>query len=451
MHMVTVSNFRNPGVLLEPPSRNARRRYGFGVTRMTYNGQLCRSGRSQVSSLRVHAEDRGCESFPCSRPEARKVLPDLNTRSVGKNDQPIKRSSASQVSSTEPKKIYDLDGQLVTSLETALRYYFKEVITGCTRILKHPNPARALGNILKDEMNMIYLMICNDFSAAMLPYWCMGANLLSASPSLNTGDYHHFLFQAATTMSKEVCYSFLYLYSFNLANQYMGATGDATDKPWRPIPSGLLTREGALARCVLVNLLYDFVSWHLGVLHWTLMWQAIIASQFGWYEKDQSSRGLGRSVGMFVGTVVLCYAGVSLTTTMTPALQLWTVTRGALNANHHWMQDFRDVEGDEKVGRTTFPLLFGVERARKLMGFIFLMDPIYLHFVVMKDSSYSIPQLVLEGLGALLCAIIAFRVMNLKSPAEDNETYTLWFTTYWHNWTFLVVGPAFLVGLNSHI
>ncbi|CAM6123383.1 unnamed protein product [Calypogeia fissa] len=449
MHMVTVSKFRNPGGVLGPPSRNARRRHC--VTRTTYNGQLCRSGRSQVSSLRVQAENRGSGSFPFSRPEAEKVLPDLNVRNVGKIDQPIKRSSASHVSSTDAKEIYDLDRMLVTSLETALRYYFKEVITGSTRILKHPNPARALGNILEDEMNMIYLMICNDFSSALLPYWCIGVNLLSASPSLNTGDYHHFLFQAATTMSKEVCYSFLFLYSFNLANQYIGATGDAIDKPWRPIPSGVLTREGALARCVLVNLLYDFVSWHLGVLHWTLIWQTIIASQFLWWEKDQSS-GLGRSVAMFVGTVVICYAGVFLTsTTMTPALQLWTVTRGALDGNHHWMQDFRDVEGDEKVGRTTFPLLFGVERARKLMGFIFLMDPIYLHFVVMKDSSYSTLQLVLEGLGALLCAILAFRVMNLKSPSEDNETYTLWLTTYWHNWTFLVIGPAFLLGLNSDI
>ncbi|CAM6111506.1 unnamed protein product [Calypogeia fissa] len=134
----------------------------------------------------------------------------------------------------------------------------------------------------------------------------------------------------------------------------------------------------------------------------------------------------------------------------TPTLQLWTVTRGALFGNNHWMQDFRDVEGDHKVGRTTFPLLFGVERARKLMGFIFLMDPIYLHFVVMKDSSYSTLQLILEGLGVVLCVALAFRVMNLKSPAEDHETYTLWLTTYWHNWNMLAVGPAFLVGLNSH-
>ncbi|CAM6113007.1 unnamed protein product [Calypogeia fissa] len=158
-----------------------------------------------------------------------------------------------------------------------------------------------------------------------------------------------------------------------------------------------------------------------------------------------------RSLAMFIGTVAQCGAGVSLATTMTPTLLLWTVTRAALVGNHHWMQDFRDVEGDHKVGRTTFPLLFGVERARKLMGFIFLMDPIYLHFVVMKDSSYSTQQLVLEGLGALLCAILAFRVTNLKSLAEDKETYTLWLATFWHNWNFLVIGPAFVVGLNSHI
>ncbi|CAM6099353.1 unnamed protein product [Calypogeia fissa] len=297
---------------------------------------------------------------------------------------------------------------------------------------------------------MIYLMMCNDFPAAILSYCCIGANLLAASPFLQTGDHDLFLFQAATTMSKEVCYSFLYLYSFNLANQYTGAAGDAIDKPWRPIPSGLLSRDSALARCFLVNLLYDFVSWHLGVLHWALMWQMIIASQFLGYEEDHSSNGVGRSVAMFIGTVAQCCAGVSLATTMTPTLQLWTVTRGALVGNHHWMQDFRDAEGDHKVGRTTFPLLFGVERARKLMGFIFLMDPIYLHFVVMKDSSYSTLQLILEGLGVVLCAALAFRVMNLKSPAEDHETYTLWLTTYWHNWNLLAVGPAFLVGLNSH-
>lgn len=448
----TVANFRSStGVVAALAPKTRWRPHGFNHTRITFNRHLCRPGRrgiGEILSSPVHPHEMS-ESACFVRSALREEWPDQHSDNVRRVAQlPGTSSLTSRRSFTAANKD-DSIGTLGRTIETALQIYFNEVREGCERILKDPNPAGALGNVLRQEFNMVYLMMCNDVSSAMLTYWCIGANLLAASPFLQTGDFHHFLIQAATTMSKEVGYSFLYLYSFNLANQYNGVAGDAIDKPWRPIPAGLVTEEGALARCVLVNLLYSFVSWHLGVLHWTLIWQAITASQFLGYEKDNST-GLGRSVAMFVGTVVQCCAGVSLATPMTPTLLAWAITRGALSGNHHWMQDFRDVAGDQRVGRTTIPLLFGVDAARKLMAFIFLMDPFYLHFVVMRGSNYTTPQLILEGLGAVLCATLAFRVMTRTTPAEDHETYTYWLTTYWHNWTFLLVGPAFLIGLDHH-
>lgn len=444
--MATPADFLSNVGVVGAVAPKAGGRHRLDQTRISSFRQPRRFGRRRigdVSSWRVHAEERP-ENSLLSRPAPRKEVPDLHSANVKKIDPP-KRLSADDISYTEPVEDHSVD--FGKTLGKALQSYLDEVTTGCAQILKDPSPARAFGKILSKEGKMVYIMMCNDVSSALLPFICMGANLLTVSPFLQTGDYRNFLIEAATTMSKEVAYSFFYLYAFNLANQYLGADADVIDKPWRPIPSGLVSREGVLARYVLASLLYSFVSWQLGVLQWTLLWQALTAAQFRWLNKDKSTRGLGRSFAMFAGTFTMCGAGVSLATTMTPTLLLWSLTRSAVSGNHHWMQDFRDIDGDKRVGKTTFPLMFGVENARKLLAFIFFMEPIFLHYVVMKDTSYSTMQLILEGLGLGFYAVLIYRVLYCTTPKEDHDTYTWWLTTFSHNWNFLLVGPAFLMGL----
>ncbi|CAM6099352.1 unnamed protein product [Calypogeia fissa] len=139
--MDTLAISRNTVGVVEPVARTPKCRDGFDQTRVAVscNRQLWRSGRRQVSfESRVHVEEPSGSSF--ARPEITclKVLQDLQFQNVGKIDQPAdKISAASHVSST--------DGNLGTPLDTALRHYFNEVTTGCARILKDPNPARALG------------------------------------------------------------------------------------------------------------------------------------------------------------------------------------------------------------------------------------------------------------------------------------------------------------------
>ena len=51
---------------------------------------------------------------------------------------------------------------------------------------------------------------------------------------------------------------------FNLSNQYTGAEEDKINKPDRPIPSGLVTVEGARFRWYIVTVLYLIVGLAIG-------------------------------------------------------------------------------------------------------------------------------------------------------------------------------------------
>ena len=67
-------------------------------------------------------------------------------------------------------------------------------------------------------------------------------------------------------------YFFHYIYSFNLSNQYTGAEEDKINKPDRPIPSGLVTVEGARFRWYIITVSYLVVGVAIGNVWSSLLW-----------------------------------------------------------------------------------------------------------------------------------------------------------------------------------
>ena len=96
------------------------------------------------------------------------------------------------------------------------------------------------------ELQLSYRFMWRDIPAGVLP---------GVAFTLVAVKYHGSTdFVSALLWS--LLYFCLYLYSINLCNQYTGVEEDRINKPDRPIPSGLVSVEGARFRWYIVTALY---------------------------------------------------------------------------------------------------------------------------------------------------------------------------------------------------
>ncbi|XXH01972.1 hypothetical protein Hte_008335 [Hypoxylon texense] len=159
---------------------------------------------------------------------------------------------------------------------------------------------------------------------------------------------------------------------FDLANQRLpeSAREDALNKPWRPVPSGLMTSaqvRRAMLFCIPAVLAVNYVSGVgaetslLLVLTWLyndlmggdenwIVRNAIIASAFWMYNTGS--------------TKVACSSLHGQTALITEKGALWTtIISGVIFTTMH-VQDLKDQEGDCARGRRLAPLVLGDLTAR---------------------------------------------------------------------------------------
>ena len=107
-----------------------------------------------------------------------------------------------------------------------------------------------------------------------------------------------------------VVYFFLYTYSFDLSNQIAGVEEDKVDKPDRPIPSGLLTIQGAKYRWWVVTALYVATGIVVGNVWSCILWiAAFLAYNHGGLDKHWFTKNC---FVIPLGTIVLGWAGWSI-------------------------------------------------------------------------------------------------------------------------------------------
>ena len=113
-----------------------------------------------------------------------------------------------------------------------------------------------------------------------------------------------------TVIPWALLYFFLYQYSFNLSNQIAGIEEDKINKPDRPIPSGLITLQGAKHRWYVVTALYIVAGMAIGNVWSSLLW--LIATSLhndcGW-DKHWFTKN---SIIMVIGVIVQAWASWSI-------------------------------------------------------------------------------------------------------------------------------------------
>lgn len=238
-------------------------------------------------------------------------------------------------------------------------------------------------------------------------------------------------------------FNFLNNLVFDLANQTvpMAVEEDRVNKPWRPIPSGRVSRESArramlLAIPLVMAFNYAVGTWDegMGILVLTWMYNdlgggdeltrdLIIAVAFALFN--------GASLRLAVPAGSCCYE-------ISPRGYAWLAIISGVIWTTMQVQDLKDQEGDRLRGRKTIPLLFG-ERFSRCMIAVFVAAW-SVACVVFWMAGVKVGAAPGAGAGGSrlgpaalgfalplgLGGYVAFRALVMRGKPADARTWRLW-------------------------
>jgi 4-hydroxybenzoate polyprenyltransferase len=279
------------------------------------------------------------------------------------------------------------------------------------------------------EVIVVYRLVITDFMAGFLP----GIVFWGAASFQYEMSWLERLFRFCLVLVN----SLFYILTFTLANQIVGVEEDRRNgKIHRPLVSGLITMRGAIIRYKIY--LFTYISFS-ALLSPTLFWlttawvMAFSLCNFAKFSRIWYCKNLMNGIGTLSMLGTAWYlAGWEI------SAMAWSWIIG-LSITISWvagLQDFRDIEGDKAVGRRTYPMVFGVSRARKLLIATFILLPIWTHyFIYPLTANWWTPWLEVVPLG--ISWLIAFRLAKYHTPREDQITY------FWlPRWYVSVLGSA---------
>lgn len=242
-----------------------------------------------------------------------------------------------------------------------------------------------------------------------------------------------------------VLWLWLVLLQFNLINQTVLPEEDVENKPWRPIPAGRISLQNAISARWISILTCGLVSSYFGA---PVFVQSVLftcmASLYNFCDGDRN--GFAKNLITGLGTYSL-----ALGTTLVAGEKAFSLLRTEYEPNVYihtacntpslsetldcrkypelsvffcilvttvHAQDFRDVEGDQLVGRQTIPMNFPqISRASM---------PVFL-------PAWSIAIAVLFNIPAWMAAayvalsvVVGLRFVFMRDPKADSVSYDLY-------------------------
>ncbi|MER7500920.1 UbiA family prenyltransferase [Nonomuraea pusilla] len=235
-------------------------------------------------------------------------------------------------------------------------------------------------------------------------------------------------------LAEALVYFWLFLCVHTLSNQATGVSEDQVNKPWRPIPSGLMTVRGAWVRCGLAIAAFLLVGAAVGATTWTVLWLAMVGLRTyrslirHWYVKNPA---------IVVGAAALLAAGWQIAGPLTPRAWPW-IAAGTAYWLVGFVEDLRDVPGDRRAGRRTLPMVVGERPVRLVAACALTVLPVAAAWLTREAASAG--WWVWTAVLAAGCGSVVVRLTVLRAARQDALTYQLYCLT----WCWLVSGPLFL-------
>ncbi|THV01892.1 hypothetical protein K435DRAFT_654504 [Dendrothele bispora CBS 962.96] len=230
------------------------------------------------------------------------------------------------------------------------------------------------------------------------------------------------------------CWIWLHLLLCNVSNQVQGHAEDAINHPWRPLPSGRLTKNECFALrwvivgiCLMLSVLFgnDMVYVTLALSVTTILYD----------ECGLSGHPIGKNLCAVGGYISF---EVGATKIIGPSRELDIISLSAISLSGIIIlttihsQDFSDVEGDKALGRMTLPI-YAPELSRLFTLFII---PFWSSVLCCICRTGMVPSFLLLTLGSFS----GFRYFQWRTSEADKLSYliyNIWLTTI-HLLTFHV-------------
>lgn len=224
-------------------------------------------------------------------------------------------------------------------------------------------------------------------------------------------------------------FNWLNLLVFDVANQRLPAAvlEDKLNKPWRPIPSGLMSSKGARVLLIVAIATALAFNYQLDVASETAMLICLT-----WIYNDLEAGEDYRTRNLVIAFAFAVYNAGSLSVSLGPSAQVSTtgyswvaIISGVIFTTMH-VQDLKDQTGDKARNRRTAPLVLGDGFARWTIALPVLTWSVFCPIYWRLTALAFVASL---GFGFLL----AGRTLLLRDPRADSVTWKLWTA-----WTALV-------------
>jgi len=205
----------------------------------------------------------------------------------------------------------------------------------------------------------------------------------------------------------------------NAVNDYYDIDIDRINKPDRPLPAGLITRDGALGFAVTVFVLANILSLMLGFGPFVV--SGIIAAPLLYFyaRSLKSTPVIGNIIVSLILGLTFIYAAVvfgNMSLGYMPAVLAFF-----FNLIREIVKDIEDMDGDREQDARTLPVMIGENPARVIAGMLALvMLPIIpLPFIL---GIYGKWYFFVSGIGCgLPVIIIMVKLLNISRPVDYTQ------------------------------
>ncbi|KAJ7086864.1 UbiA prenyltransferase family [Mycena belliarum] len=227
---------------------------------------------------------------------------------------------------------------------------------------------------------------------------------------------------SAGRMLQAILWVWFHILQTCTANQMLGVLEDTINKPHRPIPAGRISvGHTKILRYSLVPVCLG-LSWLLGVARFGMVFAVGIwvYNELGLSGASFYTRNVLNSVGIVAletGAAEIVAGGAE---SVGPSrVHLYPVTALLIATTIH-VQDFRDVAGDRKQGRTTLPIAMP-ESSRTITLGLMICWSAGLTFLWGRSLSFPTAMLFL-GLGVY----VGGRIYFLRTEPADQVSFKLY-------------------------
>ncbi|MEP7104091.1 MAG: UbiA family prenyltransferase [Candidatus Dojkabacteria bacterium] len=269
-------------------------------------------------------------------------------------------------------------------------------------------------NSIKKEINIFWRFIRSDIWATIIP------GLIMTSIALI--HFHIDLKVSIIILFQSLIYFTLYEYSFVLTNQLGSIEEDSINKPFRPLPQKLVTRNQTLQRSLLVSLIFLIVGFLLGILPWAILWVSVSLFHNIWGHRHWLTKNV---ISMSLGILSIIGAAWELVMPLEPSVLKWGIVISTILGFCAVMQDFRDVSGDRLSKRKTLPIDLGDYKARIVSFFISVTSFIVFYIFIIYPSRDNDLTRVFSLVIFFLFLFIPTRLLIYRDPKSDHITYTI--------------------------